>query len=84
MTRQIWWFILNAGSWLFGMGGFLYTVITFSVAETVMQQTAAAAYGTTLVLFAMFLRIHATNLRRAEERQYTLLEIISRVYSMKP
>ncbi len=84
MTKQIWWFILNAGSWLFGLGGFLYTVIVFAAAETVMQQTAAAAYGTTFVLFAIFLRIQATNLRRTEERQYTLLEIISRIYSIKP
>ena len=84
MSRQIWWFILNAGSWLFGVGGFLYTLVQFESAETVMQQTSAGAYGSTIVLFAIFLRFHATDIRRAEERQYTLLEIISRVYSMKP
>ena len=64
MSRQIWWFILNAGSWLFGVGGFLYTLVQFESAETVMQQTSAGAYGSTIVLFAIFLRFHATDIRR--------------------
>ena len=64
MTRQIWWFILNAASWLLGVGGFLYTIVQFESAETVMQQTAAGAYGSTFVLFAIFLRFHVTDIRR--------------------
>ena len=65
MTKQIWWFILNAGSWLFGVGGFLYTLVQFESAETVMQQTATGAYGATIVLFAIFLRFHATDMRHS-------------------
>jgi|TARA_B100000470_G_C19758500_1_gene377158 hypothetical protein len=64
MIRQIWWFILNAGSWLFGVGGFLFTLINYETADTVMQQTAYGAYGAAIVLFAIFLRFHATDIRR--------------------
>ena len=57
MSRKIFWFILNAGSWLFGVGGFLYTLVQFESAETVLQQTAAGAYGAAIMLFAIFLHL---------------------------
>ena len=64
MSRQIFWFILNAGSWILGLGGLIYAVAYFETADTVMQQIAYAAYGSVFVLFAMFLRMHATDIRR--------------------
>ncbi len=69
MSRQIWWFILNLLSWLIAVGSIIYTVISFEGAETVMQQIAAGAYGSALLLFAIFLRLQASDIR-----PYTLSE----------
>ncbi len=69
MSRQMWWFILNLLSWLIALGSIIYTVISFEGAETVMQQIAAGAYGSALLLFAIFLRLQATGIR-----PYTLSE----------
>ena len=69
MSRQIWWFILNLLSWLIAVGSIIYTVISFEGAETVMQQIADCAYGSALLLFAIFLRLQASDIR-----PYTLSE----------
>lgn len=59
-VREIYWFILNAASWVIGLGGLIYTVLQFEGAETVMQQTAAGAYGSVFVIFAVLLKLHAS------------------------
>ena len=63
MSRQMWWFILNLLSWLIALGSIIYTVISFEGAETVMQQIAAGAYGSALLLFAIFLRLQTPKIR---------------------
>ena len=49
--------ILLIASLLLGVGSFFYTVIQFESAETVLQQTAAGAYGAAIMLFAIFLHL---------------------------
>ena len=60
MSRQIFWFILNAGSWILGLGGLSYAVAYFETADTVMQQIAYSAYGSVFVIFAILLKLHAS------------------------
>ena len=49
--------ILLIASLILGVGSFFYTVIQFEGAETVLQQTAAGAYGAAIMLFAIFLHL---------------------------
>ena len=53
MSRQIFWFILNAVSWFFGLAGLVWGV---AITEPL--------YGGVAILFAIFLRFHATDIRR--------------------